>query len=70
MQSKIFTNAEQDFLEKRLKGKKNWDVSGIFSRRIKPKIQELLDYWFPRKKELQKLLDVKKKKGGRLSPHV
>lgn len=70
MQSKIFTTTEQDFLEKRLAGKKNWDTTGIFSRRIKPKIQELLEYWFPKRRELQKLLDVKKKKGGRLSPHV
>ena len=69
MNSKIFTKAEQDFLAKRLKGKKEWDKTGIFSRRIKPKLIEIIDYWFPKRKELQKLLDVKKKKGLRASSH-
>ena len=63
MESKIFTEAEQDFLEKRLKGEKNWDITGIFSSRIKPKIRELIDYWFPKRKELKKLLiKIKKNK--------
>ena len=55
MKSKIFTEAEQKSLEKRLNGSKN-DPTGIFSARVKPKIIELLEIWFPNKKELMKAI--------------
>lgn len=54
MESKIFTEAEQDALDKRLEGDKK-DDTGIYSSRVKPKIKELLEVWMPRKKELEKL---------------
>jgi len=73
MESKIFTQAEHKFLNKRLKGKKVWDTTGIFSRRIKPKTVEMLEHWFPQKKQLQKLVTPapkrKNKRGGRHSSH-
>ncbi len=60
MQSKIFTKTELKEIEKRKKGNKK-DTTGIFSGRVKPKINELLEVWFPKKKELIKLIKVKKK---------
>lgn len=58
MVNKIFTKAEIEEIERRKKGNKS-DTTGIFSSRIKPKIIEMLEYWFPQKKQLQKLV-VKK----------
>ena len=62
MQSKIFTEAEIQEIERRKK-KDYSDKFGLFSSRVRPKINELLEVWFPRKKELQKLLKVNKKGG-------
>lgn len=59
MQSKIFTEAEHKSLKERLKGSKK-DNTGIFSTRVKPKIRELLDHWFPQKRQLKKSIEVKK----------
>jgi len=63
--SRIFTNAELKELERRKQGNKK-DSTGIFSARIKPKIQELLSVWIPKKKELEmfisKPLQTSKKK--------
>ena len=58
-QSKIFTTTELKSLDDRLKGSKK-DKTGIFASRIKPKIKELLETWFPKKKELKKVMGVKK----------
>lgn len=58
MQSKIFTQTELKEIEKRKKGDKS-DPTGIFSGRIRPKINELLDVWFPKKQELRKLIKKK-----------
>ena len=58
--SKIFTKAEIEELNQREKGNKK-DSTGIFSARIKPKIRELLDEWFPKKKELEELIKRKTK---------
>lgn len=53
MKTRIFTKTEYDELDRRLKGeKKNYKIW----YRAKPKIEELLDDWFPRKKELEKLI--------------
>ena len=60
MKSTIFTEAEHEALNKRLKGKK-LDKTGIFTARVKPKILELLNHWFPQKKELQKTIKTKEK---------
>lgn len=51
----IFTKAEQDALDNRLNGSKQ-DKTGIYSKRVKPKVKEILDVWLPKKKELSKLL--------------
>ena len=51
--SKLFTKAETKSLEDRLKGSKK-DNTG------RPKIKELLDVWIPQKKQLKKLIEVKK----------
>ena len=53
--SKIFTNTELKSMEEREKGNKS-DETGIFSARIKPKIKEMIEVWFPKKKQLMKLI--------------
>ena len=60
MKSKIFTGAELDSLNNRLKGSKK-DDTGIYSARVKPKIIELLSHWFPMKRQLKKLVENGKK---------
>ncbi len=57
-ESKLFTKAELKEIERRKKGNKS-DKTGIFSSRVKPKIIELLE-WFTKRKELKKLIEVKK----------
>ena len=59
--SNLFTKAELEELQRR-KNKDFSDKTGIYSLRIKPKLTELLNYWFPRKKELEKLIESKRKK--------
>ena len=44
-------------LNQRLKGSRK-DDTGIFSGRIKPKIIEMLEKWFPLKKQLQKAITI------------
>ena len=61
MKSKIFTDAEIKSLNQRLKGIKK-DSTGIFGGRVRPKIKELLDKWFPKKKQLEKIIQSKKGK--------
>ena len=61
MDSKIFTKTEHKSLKQRLKGSKK-DNTGIFSARIKPKIIEMLEHWFPQKKQLQRIIAPKNKK--------
>lgn len=53
--SKIFTDAELKALNKRMQGDKS-DPTSIYANRIKPKIDELLNVWFKKRKELEKLL--------------
>ncbi len=52
--SKLFTKAELEEIERRKKGDKS-DNTGIFSARVKPKIIELFE-WFTKRKELKKLI--------------
>jgi len=61
LNSKIFTSAEYQSLQDRIRGIKS-DKTGIFSSRVKPKIIEILEYWFPQKKKLQKLVASASKK--------
>ena len=61
MKSNIITTTVLKSLQDRLKGSKK-DSTGIFSARIKPKIKELLEVWFPKKKELQKATKCLKQK--------
>jgi len=51
----IFTKAEQQAINKRLKGDKS-DSTGIFSSRVKPKIKELLEL-FKDKKKYERLIN-------------
>ena len=53
--SLIFTDAEMEAIERRKQGDKT-DKTGIFFGRIKPKIEEMLNYWFSEKKILLKLI--------------
>jgi len=56
----IFTETELKEVNLRLQGKKsNYKIW----YRVKPKIEELLEVWFPKKKKLQKLIE-KKMVGG------
>lgn len=61
MNSKIFTQAELKEID-RQKKKDYSDKFGLFSGRIKPKIKEMLEVWFPKKKELKRLINPKRKK--------
>ena len=56
--SKIFGEKELKLLEKRIKGDKK-DSTGLWSRKIKPKVIELVETWIPRKKELKKTINPK-----------
>ena len=55
--SKLFGERELELLEQRIKGNKK-DTTGLWARKVKPKVIELLD-WMPRKKELKKSIEVK-----------
>lgn len=61
--SHIFTDSEMFVLENRLNGIKK-DINGLFSGRIKPKIEELLNIWLPKKAILKKVIERGKKKNG------
>ena len=63
--SKIFTDAELKEIDRRKKGDRN-DSYGVFSSRIRPKIIELIEIWFPKRSELKSLVDrIGSKRGGK-----
>lgn len=64
MNSKIFTETEHNCLKERLTGSKK-DTTGIFSARVKPKLIEMFEYWFPKREQLIKLINYGRKKNGR-----
>lgn len=66
MQNKLFTEAEIESLNQRLKGDRK-DSTGIFSARVKPKIIELLEVWIPKQKELRELIKPMEKKNRKSS---
>jgi len=56
----IFTNKELEIIKKRLSGDLS-DPTGVFSRRIRPKLKEILAWNTPgMKKQLKKLLKQKR----------
>lgn len=70
MESSIFTDAEMEAMEKRKQGDKT-DKTGIWYGRTKPKIEEMLDYWFPKKKTMQKLIaPASRKKNKKEEPTI
>ena len=64
MESKIFHQSELRTIEEFKKGNRR-DKNGTFTNRVKPKINEMMDVWFPKKRELKKLIEpTKGKKHG------
>ena len=57
--SKLFGDKELSLLEKRIKGDKK-DPTGLWARKVKPKVTELVNDWIPRKKDLKKTIRAKK----------
>lgn len=58
MVSRVFSAAELKSLGERERGNKK-DANGLFYGRVKPKIKELLEVWFPQKNKLEKLIRKK-----------
>ena len=58
--SKIFKPCELKEMERR-ENKDYSDKFGLFSGRIKPKIIEILEVWIPKKKDLRRLINPKRK---------
>lgn len=58
--SRIFTAAEMQEIERRKQGDRK-DRQGLFSARIRPKMNELLEVWLPQKKQLEGLIKPIKK---------
>ena len=63
MEIKILTKAEIVAYEKRLKNDLT-DPHSIYSRKVRPKLKEIIDFWLPRKNEIEKILIQKKQKTG------
>lgn len=59
--SKIFSNTELEEMKRQEEGDYS-DKFGVWAARAKPKIKELLEHWFPKKKELERLIKPKRKK--------
>lgn len=55
MESTIFTDAEMEAIGRRKQGDKT-DKTGIFFGRVKPKIEEIFNVWFPEKKILMRII--------------
>lgn len=51
--SAIFGNKELKLLEARINGSRD-DPTGHFSRLVRPKVEEMLQDWLPRRKELER----------------
>ena len=60
MKSTIFTDAELEAMDNRLKGIGK-DPSGLFSQRIRPKIIEILSIWFKEEPALKELIKPMKR---------
>ena len=54
-QSKLFGEKELLLLEKRFEGDKK-DPTGLWSRKVKPKVIEMVKEWMPRRQQLRKIV--------------
>ena len=54
-QSKLFGEKELILLERRIEGDKK-DPTGLWSRKVKPKVVEIVTEWMPRRRELRKIV--------------
>ena len=54
-QSRVFGEKELILLEKRIDGDKK-DPTGLWSRKVKPKVIEIVNDWMPRKRQLKKVI--------------
>ena len=54
-QSKLFGEKELLLLEKRIEGDKK-DPTGLWSRKVKPKVTEMVKEWMPRRQQLRKVV--------------
>ncbi len=54
-QSKLFGEKELVLLENRIEGDKK-DPTGLWSRKVKPKVIEMVDEWMPRRMQLKKIV--------------
>ena len=54
-QSKVFGEKELILLEKRIDGDRK-DPTGLWSRKVKPKVIEIVNDWMPRKRQLKKVI--------------
>ncbi|MFC1676153.1 hypothetical protein ACFL3G_03970 [Planctomycetota bacterium] len=54
-QSKLFGEKELILLEKRIDGNKK-DPTGLWSRKVKPKVIEMVNEWMPRRRQLKKVV--------------
>ena len=54
-QSKVFGEKELILLEKRIDGDKK-DPTGLWSRKVKPKVIEIVNDWMPRKRQLKEVV--------------
>ena len=58
MKSRIFTKGELKVMKEFEDGNRS-DKTGLFSRKIRAKIEELITRWLPKSKELEKLIERK-----------
>jgi hypothetical protein len=54
-QSKLFGEKELILLERRIDGDKK-DPTGLWSRKVKPKVIEMVNEWMPRRRQLKKVV--------------
>lgn len=54
-QSKLFGEKELLLLKRRIDGDKK-DPTGLWSRKVKPKVLEMVNEWMPRRRELRKIV--------------
>jgi hypothetical protein len=57
--SRLFSQSDLREMERRKNGDYK-DRFGVFSKSTRPKIREILEVWFPRRKELEKLVKPKR----------
>ena len=53
--SRLFGEKELLLLERRIEGDKK-DPTGLWSRKVKPKVIEMVKEWMPRRRQLRKIV--------------